>query len=482
MTLTKKISSDIFVTSLIKSSLKIRGLVLIPILTLSIGIAEYGAYIQVIGIAVLTTNLFLLGLDSGYVRYINEMDSPSRLYTTLLLIGVASATVGGILIGLSAEFLARYTLRDESFSFLFLLGGLYVPIHALFRITHRYFQANRRIKLYSLLEGIDVYFSVAAIAFAVFVLETWIVGVFLALIVARVLVLLGTFVLILRDGGIGVPTADGLFDCLRFSLGTMGHLISQSALDKADRILLGFFIGAGAVGIYSAAYSVAYVILLYFRPLSVSFFPEFSKLWSENEFGSIQSYSIAGLRYFGILSIPSVAGFWVVGEDVLRILTTQDVAAAAAIPLVVIAAAMVAKGVGELYTQLYFAADEARIPAVVQGGTVFLNTSINVALIPMFGVIGAAAATMLSFSVGTIVLVVWFQKYLRVLPRMAHVGYIGTSTAVMVALLVLLPVDFLWPLTVLFGAGVYFATIITVGCISRQEIKSFFDIISKLFD
>lgn len=479
MNLQAKISSDVLVTTLVKSALKVRGLVLIPLLTLFIGVAEYGAFVQVLAIGIFTTNVFLLGLDSGYVRYIHDTDAPAQLYTSLLVFGTASTVVGGVLIGLGSDLLAIYSLRDQSFSALFLLGALYVPLNALFRLVRGYFRAGRRIKLYSALEAVDVYAGIAAIGFAVFVLETWIVGAFAAMLATRVLVITGTMLLIVRDGGIATPTVDGIRECLQFSLGTMGHLVSQSLLDKADKFLLGFFLGADAVGIYSAAYSIAYVILLYFRPLSVTFFPEFSKLWAENETESVRSYSVSGLRYLAILGVPSIAGLWIVGEDLLGLLSTQEVASSGALPLVVISAGLLAKGVGELYTQLFFAADDAKIPAVVQGATAASNIGLNVALIPAFGVLGAAGATVLSFVAGTTVLAAWFQRYLRVLPRLTHLLHVGISTAVMVGILGVLQQLLPWPVTILLGVLVYFSTLLAVGGISREEARLVVEITTR---
>lgn len=481
MSLQTKISSDVLITTLFKSSLKIRGLVLIPLLSLFIGVEEYGAYVQVVGISILITYFFIFGLDNGYVQYIHKTDSPNKLYTALLIFGIASSAVGGILIAFGSNLLAIYTLQNEAFSILFLLGGVYIPLHVLFRLVRGYFRANRRIKVYSAIEAVDVYISIGSIAFAVLVLETWIVGAFSAMILARMLIVIGTLVLIIQDGGIARPTLDGFIECFRFSIGTMGFTISQSLLDKGDRLLLGFFLGANAVGIYSAAYSIAYVILLYLRPLTASFFPEFSKLWDEDKIESVRSYSISGFRYLGILSIPSVVGLWIIGEDVLRLLSTQEIATAGAIPLVIISAGMFVRGIGEIYAQLFFATDRSEIPAIIQSMTVVLNIGLNLVLIPVLGILGAAVATLVSFTIGTIILGALFQRHVQILPKLEHFFHIGVSTVVMAVILIIFPGSVSWPLKVFLGALVFFITMAFVGGISQREVQLIINTLSRTF-
>lgn len=469
MGLASKVFSDITVSFLMKISLKARGLIIIPLLTILVGVSEYGAYVQVMALATLTANICSLRLDSGYVRYIQKTDFPRRLYTSLVILMTVVGLLGGMVFSFAATPLATYTLQNSQFSTLFLLGGVLVPLKCIFQIGRGYFKANRRIKIYSTLEAVDVYFSIIAMISAVIVLNTGVVGAFASYLVARCVMLFLIYSIILNESGIAWPTRDSLAECIRFSVGSMGHLVSQSLLDKVDRVLLGVFLGASAVGIYSVAYSVAYLMLLYFRPLSISFFPEFSRLWDEDELETIRNYTTTGVRFVTLLGIPSIAGFWLIGDAVLELLSTETVSSEGVVPLVLLAAGMLAKGIGEIYAQLFFAANNSRTPAIVQGGAVMINILLNILLIPFFGIIGASFATVLSFVVSAGVLLVLFREYLRVYLPWIEITRITIATAAMTVLV--LSFTWSWILTLAIAPFVYFTVLYLLGGIRTYEIE-----------
>lgn len=472
-TISGKLPSDILVTTVFKTSLKIRGLVLIPLLTLSLGVAEYGAFVQVLAVTTLLVNLFLLGLDSGFVRYIYTVDDSRGLFSSLVLLTLGSSSVAAIGVFLGADLLALYTLRAEEFALLFALGALYVPIEALFRMGRGYFWARRRIKLYSAIEAIDVYLSILAVAVVIIVADGTLEAAYLAFVLTHGCVAIGLLVIVIWDGGLGRPTTDGLGECLSLSLGIMGTGLSQSLLDKLDRLLLGFFVGASAVGVYSVAYKVANVLYLYFRPLTISFFPEFSKLWTDGEHERISRYSRTGIRYLLLLGLPSVAGFALIGEQLIALISTDDVARAGALPLVLISGGVLAKGIGELYTQLYFAADESRLPFLVQTTTLAANGVLNVLLIPEYQVLGAALATLFTFAGGAAVLIFLFRFPFAVSPGWSHVAKIGLAAAIMYATFFTLALP--WIAVLASAPIVYLLVLLGLGELGTDELRSLLD-------
>lgn len=470
MNLAEKISSDILTTTIVKLSLKVRGLIIIPLLTIGIGVGDYGAYTQAIGIATLLGNFCLLGTDQGFVRYIHQTDQPGSLFTSLLLIAATVSMAGALLMVSLADTLAIYTLSESGFASVFVVAAFYVPATIFFHLGRGYYQAHRRIKRFSIYEAVEVYLFVGCLVVAVLKFDATITQAFAIVVVARIITAIGIFVGIIADGGLALPSITILRECLTFSIGTMGHLLSQSLLDKMDRVLLGYFLGASAVGVYSAAYSVSYLILLYFRPLGLSFFPEFSKLWEDQEFKTIQKYSIEGIRYAAVLALPSIAGFALIGSSILGLLSTSEVAQAGAVPLVMLSGAMFCKGIGELYTQLFFAVDESSWPAVIQGSSAILNIILNIIMIPSFGIYGAVLASLFSFGVAMVLSAALFQRWLRILPQWKDLGRITIATAVMYGVFSIILVP--WQITLLLAPIIYAVVLVGIGGLKQTEIQN----------
>lgn len=470
MSLGAKMSSDILVTTFFKISLKIRGLVFIPVLTIALGVADYGAFIQVNAISSLVALICLLGYDSGFVRFIHETDQEGGLFASLSLIALAVSVAGGLIIIAGADFLAQYTLQSTAYTTLFILGGVYVVAHSMFQLARAHYRAVRRVKIYSFIEAVDVYLSVGTVTAVVLLFDGGVEHAFLSLLSIHLLVTIAMFGDIWRRGQITLPTVDQVTACTRFSLGAMGSIVSGSLLHKIDRVLVGFFLGANAVGIYSVAYSVAQIIKLFYQPINISFFPEFSKLWSEDEYESIREYMLSGIRYAAIIGIPSVAGFALVGEYLIGLLSTSEVATEGYLPLLLISGALLVRGIGSFYTGLFYAKGTSRIPLLVQTSTVILNTVLNLLFIPILGIIGAALTTFISFASAAIVIALLWQRHLRVVPRGGQIGRVLLAAGCM--LITFLFIDLSWPLVIATAPIVYFGVFIGIGGLEKQELRT----------
>ena len=250
----------------------------------------------------------------------------------------------------------------------------------------------------------------------------------------------------------------------------MGSIVSGSLLHKIDRILIGFFLGASAVGVYSVAYSVGQLIKLFYQPITISFFPEFSKLWTDGEYDSIRSYMQSGIRYAAVIGVPSVAGFVLVGEDVINLLSTPEVAAAGHLPLILIAAGLLFRGVGSFYSNLFYVKGTSRIPLLVQFATVIVNAVMNWLLIPIMGVVGAALTTLVSFTCAAIVILLLWHQHLLIIPRWKQIGQtlLAAGCMIIVFSFVSLP----WIVVVAVAPIIYFGVFIGIGGLEKQELHT----------
>ncbi|XVH32250.1 oligosaccharide flippase family protein [Haloferacaceae archaeon DSL9] len=469
MSLAGKLSTDALVTTLVKLSLKIRGLLVIPLLTIFLGAAEYGAYVQVFAIATLLGQVAALGLDTGIVQFVQQYDDDrTETYWTITAAMAATGLVVMALIAATAPLFSAYTLGTRAFADVFVVGAALVPLTIGFRLGQGYLRATRRIKLYSATDAAEVYLHVIGVVVVVFLTDWGIVGVMGSVVATRALVVCSIHAGIVREIGVTAPSLDRLSRYLGYSLATMGTDVARSMLTRTDRVLVGYFLGASAVGVYSVAYQTAYVMMLYVRPLSITLFPEFSRLWNTDR-ERVRTLTVSGLRYFFALAVPSIGGFWLIGADVLGLLTTPDVAAAAAPLLVLIAIGILLEGLSEIYTQLFYAANATRVPLLIQGGAALVNVGLNAALLPIFGIAGAAVATILTFALAAGATAGGFQRWFRVVPPSRAVLAPLVGTAAMIA--VFRVVEPSWVLTLALAPPLYGAVFVLAGGIDRDELR-----------
>ncbi|MFC4989690.1 lipopolysaccharide biosynthesis protein [Saliphagus infecundisoli] len=471
MSIAEKVSSDIIVSTAINLSRKIRGLVLIPLITRLLSTASYGVFVQIEVVARLSAGLFRLGLERALVRYAQTRESRTGradLYYSLTLVATTSGSVATVLIFVFAEQTAKVFLGSVTYAPFFELGSVLVPVYVLQDMAQNYYRSEMRVKMYSALEGVKTYLNVLSIAGVLLILDQSLIAV-----VTTVVIVETVFALVLQGSvishvGLQRPTFDGIHTQLQYAIPAMVIDVFGMFQDRFDRILIGYYLGAASVGVYSVAYTVANILRTYILPLRISFFAEFGRLWEENDREQCRQFLRDGSRYFLALSIPSITGLYLIGEPFLSLLATPEVAAEATILLPIIATGLVFIGLEVLYRQLFLAAEETLFPAAIRVGGTVLNIGLNVVWIPMMGVIGAALATMVSYSVGLGTLLWVANRRFDIPLETVFAVKAVFAAATMSAVIVATGVKGLVP-TLVFAPTIYFITLLALKGVRKHE-------------
>jgi O-antigen/teichoic acid export membrane protein len=160
--------------------------------------------------------------------------------------------------------------------------------------------------------------------------------------------------------------------------------------------MIGFFIGASAVGVYSIAYQISVGIIVYVTAIRQTFFPELSKFIDENKKQKCANYVHTGLRYFLMIAIPTVGGMYLIGPDVISILTEGQGVPSPAL-IAVIALGIATRGVDEIFGVVMRAIEETYRRARILATGAIANIGINAVAIPALGIMGAALATVATY-------------------------------------------------------------------------------------
>jgi O-antigen/teichoic acid export membrane protein len=93
---------------------------------------------------------------------------------------------------------------------------------------------------------------------------------------------------------------------------------------RLDVVLLGLLVGTTAVGIYSAAYRVIFMVM--FLPLlaSVAVLPRVSRAYASNAQADLSALYHQSLRFAVLLGLPSLLGIWLIAPDLVRWLFGAD--------------------------------------------------------------------------------------------------------------------------------------------------------------
>lgn len=466
MSIVEKLVTDVAATTLFRASLKLRGLILIPLLTTTLGVEAYGTYVQITIVSGVLMRVFSLGLQIALVNYYDEAD-PATLYSTVVATGLVTGVVVWAASAALAGEISRLTLGTDAYATLYALGLLLVPLLIGRKITINAFRAQSRIKLHSFVRAVDVYAAVGATAVVVLVLEEGLFTVFVATILTRAAILLVANAYVLFDLGLALPSPGLLGEVLRYALGAMGVDASKKLLGEIDYLAVGFFLGAGAVGVYSVGFKLGQVVLLAARPLTVAFLPEFGDLWERGEVDEIRRRLVAGARYVVTLGIPAAVAFWIVGDRLLALIAPADVAARAPPIAAAVALGIVFLGLTDIYTQVFLAVGDSGAPFRIHLAGLATNVLLLAVLVPAIGVLGAAAAYAATYLLVYAITFVASQRIVASTTPVRGAVRCAAAAGVMAAVLVTIETGVVG--FVVAGVATYFAALFVISPAHRQD-------------
>lgn len=241
---------------------------------------------------------------------------------------------------------------------------------------------------------------------------------------------------------------------LRYGLPLTASFAVSFVLSGSDRLLIGWLINESATGIYSAGYDISQrtittlmmVVNLAAYPLAVSALEE------EGRGAAYEQMSENGTLLLAI-GLPSAVGLGMLSTEFGTLFLGQEFREAGIRLLPWIAVGALLSGIRAYHYDLAFQLGNRTINQVwVLGGAAIANLGLNLWLIPIFGVMGAAYATIASYAIALVLSIGVGRKVLRV-PLVPEGWYkVAASTFVMALVVYMVNVD-----------GVFLSLAVSIG-------------------
>jgi len=218
-------------------------------------------------------------------------------------------------------------------------------------------------------------------------------------------------------------------------------LILALVLSTTDRILIGAFLDPSSVGVYHAGYSLAN------RTLDVAF------IWLGSAAGPA---AVAALEFGGrpalertardqvslmvLVTLPAAIGLALVAKPLAEVLVGEDLrhGAAAITPWIALSGLM--GGLTTYYFHMAFTLGKAtRLMLAAMAVPAAANVILNLVLIPVMGLMGAVAATAISYGLGLVASVIIGRKVIVLPIPWDTLVRAGLAAAVMAGAVSLVP-------------------------------------------
>ncbi len=232
-----------------------------------------------------------------------------------------------------------------------------------------------------------------------------------------------------------------------------------------DAVLLGFLRGVREVGLYNAAYrpvTVALAVpLTYFHGL----FPALSRTWGEGP-TALRALAERSLRLCAIAAVAlGVGGTLLAGPVIGLLFGPQYAESAGPLRLLIWSAALVI--LRGSYRHSLNAAGLQKLDLRCALASCGLNLGLNIALIPRYGMLGAAAATVVADAVWFVMAAVFFNRRVARLSPAAALARPAVAGAAMAAVL-WYGTSLQWIVRGALGVAVYGFVLLALG---EPEVK-----------
>lgn len=391
-----------------------------PIFARILTIREYG----VMNIVSMTVDLFVLfgnaGLRPALFRFFGFFQQQSaematRLFATLFWVTVFLSLLAVVLLnipGLTPY--ENYVARDVTR----LLG--FAAILVLFRTCSELilalFRLYEKATLFLIAHVSRKYAGMVLAIYFILYSKLRLMGLFQGLVIGEgaVFLLLLFYIIFRYKRALFQFSKTMFFDCARYGIPLAGQNFSNFLNSVGDRYIIQFYKGVNAVGIYSIGYNLArYVQALFVDTLEAAMVPMVMNLHAQQGEEETKKFVSHYFTIYALIFFPVIFGITAIARDAIFVIASAKFEASVGVVGYVILGVMISGMFFPATIGLHLHKKTISI-ANIMILTAAINIVLNIILIPFWGIIGAAVATVISCVFQIIYSFMKSHRYLKI--------------------------------------------------------------------
>jgi O-antigen/teichoic acid export membrane protein len=453
--------------------LRAKDIIVIPILTKELGPAGFGMWTQIRILVSVCSPLVLLGIDQATMRFLpgaTPLEKRRGLGTLTAFILSSSSLVALALFVLDST-ITRFFFEETETGFV-ALCGIVLIVRRMLTMLQNWLRIENAVGAYA---TINVFRSLAVTVATVSILvtHTGIYELVVAITVLEALLCAALFVLVVRRYGIGAPDTEVLKKHLRYGIPLIPISYAGWMIVSVDRLFINHFHDLASVGVYGMVYSLCFEAFhVFHKPIWIMYPYRASELFNAGNFQGLNTLFSYVSRAAVATMIPIAVGMFVLGETLIRLISTDEFVVGYSI-LPVVAVAFIAQQLGDYWGISLRLVNKQKLHTAAIVFTAVLNCFLNGLLVPRWGIVGAAWATLVSFVASTIMLAVLANRRLPLHFDLVFLGKVTVAAGFMGCFAHFLNPEgvFFLGATVILSALIYIAGIILLRGLSTSEVS-----------
>ena len=377
------------------------NLIVLPFMALYLGVDGYGVNCQILAINGFLAPIAMLGLGFGVVRVIagkNDKSFISKYFQTSVFLVIIASCILAVAVIIISPILNTLFIKVSWATQVLQWGALLIIVTAVEKVLSDFYIARLRIFAYSVTQIVQ---AITLVAGTIIILthEGTLLDVILFTIMIKffsIIVLLTYFVFNEVNVHDRWMHRAEIREMIGFGLPIVIMGVSMWAVLLGNRMIIGFFMNIGDVGKYSAAFTVACVLVVLAAPFWASLYPMMASAYSNKDKDQLTHLCRKYMNMYLMIGIPAFFGLTIIAPVLLQILGTQEFAVNSLI-FGIIAIGLV---FDQFTTNAHYLVYIHNEPVFVRNITIICgvgNILFSIILVPLIGIIGAGLATLFSF-------------------------------------------------------------------------------------
>jgi O-antigen/teichoic acid export membrane protein len=390
------------------------GFISFPVLTRVFSVSEYGILSLVMTTVFVAMAIGKLGFPSSIVRFYSEFRSKGLLenfYSTFLISSFVLGALATVAIIIVTNIFGNYN-AGENFMTVMSVASILIFSGCVIDTITSFLRAEQRTKSYNFILVIQRYGSLGLGIFLIFYFVKGLYGFFVGQIIGSLTILSVLVYRLSRERKIGLSnySRDIMRESVKFGSPLVWSELGYLGLNYVDRYFIQFYLGSLSLGLYTAGYNLAtYVTEVFMYSINYAMTPIYMNIFVNKGEEETKVFFAKTFRYFILIIVPVAFGFMALGGDLLAFLASKKYAGANVIlPYIIIG--QLIHSLATILNSGLFIKKKTHIVTMIVLVSCLLNIGVNIVLIPKFGILGAALATLISYTFYTIVITYYAFK------------------------------------------------------------------------
>jgi len=371
-------------------------------------------------VANFTANFTKLGFDQGFVRFIPRYKANNEegkikylLILSFLVSAILSILIGSIFYFYS-DFLALMLFNDIKMSGILKITSVLIFVFTYYRLSSSVLKGIKRVDFFTIISSIVV---PATFLLSLLILQKS--DVYTVILVRMISFLIGIilimFFVLKKEKFINAKIkAINIKEYFNFSspllfIGLLYFLISH-----IDILMIGYFLESSDVGIYSVSVKVATITVFVLVSINNIFSPIISELISKGQIMNLEKLFKSTTKINLIFSFNFLLFIILFNEEILLIFGEGYIAGSYSL-IILTFGHFINSSVGSTGMILTMSGNQ-KYEVYNSISICIINIVLNILLIPLYGIYGAAIATSISILIINIIKLIQVYKILRIHP------------------------------------------------------------------